>query len=43
MVQFPNNAYDSATGIPDEDNGIFETTGLANQYDHFSELVRRIQ
>ena len=31
---------DIATGIPDSDNGVFEMTGLAHQYDHFSTLVR---
>lgn len=40
---FNPGAQDIATGIPDEDNGIFEITELAHQYDHFSELVRRIQ
>lgn len=39
---FNPGAADIATGIPDEDNGIFEMTGLAHQYDHFSTLTRSI-
>ncbi|WP_417506345.1 hypothetical protein [Marinomonas gallaica] len=33
---------DIATNIPDNENGIFEITGLAQQYDQFSTLKRRI-
>jgi hypothetical protein len=40
---FNPGAADIATGIPDADNGIFEITGLAHQYDHFSELTRKVQ
>ena len=37
---FNPGASDIATGIPDSDNGMFEVTGLAQQYDHFSTLAR---
>jgi hypothetical protein len=40
---FNPGANDIATGIPDEDNGIFEMTGLGHQYDHFSVLIRNLQ
>ena len=40
---FNPGAADIATGIPDEDNGVFEITGLAHQYDHFSTLVREVK
>lgn len=33
---------DITTGIPDSDNGIFEMTGLAHQYDQFATLKRMI-
>jgi len=39
---FNPGAADIATGIPDSDNGVFEMTGLAHQYDQFSELHRNI-
>ncbi|MBL8260172.1 MAG: hypothetical protein JNM60_10225 [Candidatus Competibacteraceae bacterium] len=34
---------DIATGIPDSDNGIFEITGLGNQFDQTAELRRIIK
>ncbi|MEY4583408.1 MAG: hypothetical protein RL701_8111 [Pseudomonadota bacterium] len=34
---------DMATAIPDDDNGRFEVTGLAKQYDSYSSLRRRLQ
>jgi len=34
---------DIVTGIPDDENGIFEITGLAKQYTHTSELKRIIE
>ncbi len=37
---FNPGQQDITTGIPDSDNGIFEMTGLANQYDQFSTLKR---
>lgn len=40
---FNPGANDIVTGIPDEDNGIFEMTGLAKQYDQFAELVRVVE
>jgi hypothetical protein len=40
---FNPGAKDIATGIPDNENGIFEMTGLAHQYDHFSTLVRSVK
>jgi hypothetical protein len=40
---FNPGANDIATGIPDSDNGRFEMTGLAHQYDHFSTLVRNLE
>jgi hypothetical protein len=36
-------AADIATGIPDEDNGRFEITGLAKQYLNYSELQRTVR
>lgn len=39
---FNPGAADIATGIPDSDNGVFEMTGLAHQYDQFSVLRRNI-
>jgi len=40
---FNPKAHDIATGIPDSENGEFERTGLAHQYDHFSELTRLLE
>lgn len=40
MYNFNPGAADIATGIPDEANGIFEITGLAQQYLNVSELTR---
>ena len=34
---------DIATGIPDSDNGIFEITGLGNQFDQTAESRRIIK
>lgn len=39
---FNPGAADIATGIPDSDNGIFEVTGLAHQYDQFATLWKGI-
>jgi hypothetical protein len=39
---FNPNQHDIATGTPDADNGIFEMTGLAHQYDHFATLSRSV-
>jgi hypothetical protein len=38
----PGNV-DVATGIPDDDNGMFETTGLGHQFDHFGSLRRLLE
>jgi len=38
----PGN-HDIATGIPDSENGIFEITGLANQYLNYSTLKRTVE
>jgi hypothetical protein len=40
---FNPNAKDIATGIPDSDNGVFEVTGLAKQYDQYAELKRHVE
>jgi hypothetical protein len=40
---FNPGAQDIATGIADSDNGLFEQTGLAHQYDHFATLVRLLE
>jgi hypothetical protein len=40
---FNPGANDIVTGISDSDNGRFEMTGLAHQYDHFSTLMRNLQ
>ena len=37
---FNPGAQDIVTGIPDADNGIFEMTGLAHQYDQLSRIKR---
>jgi len=37
---FNPGQQDIVTGIPDSDNGIFEMTGLAHQYDQFSRIKR---
>lgn len=37
------DAKDIATGIPDSDNGVFEVTGLAKQYDQYAELERHVE
>lgn len=39
---FNPGAQDIATGIPDSDNGLFEITGLAQQYTQTAVLKRRI-
>ncbi len=39
---FNPGAQDIATGIPDQDNGIFEMTGMAHQYTNYATLKRRI-
>jgi len=39
---FNPGQHDIATGIPDSDNGIFEMTGLAHQFEQFSILKRVI-
>jgi hypothetical protein len=39
---FNPGAHDIATGIPDGANGIFEVTGLARQYMHYSTLQRSV-
>lgn len=39
---FNPGAKDIATGIPDSANGIFEVTGLANQYMNTSALERKV-
>ena len=33
---------DIATGIPDDDNGVFEVTGLAHQYTNYGEMSRTV-
>jgi hypothetical protein len=40
---FNPGAADIATGIPDDDNGRFEVTGLGKQFDSYSSLRRRLQ
>ncbi|MGK3985110.1 hypothetical protein WME99_47620 [Sorangium sp. So ce136] len=40
---FKPDAQDIATGIPDSDNGVFEVTGLAQQYMHYSSMVRLVR
>ncbi len=40
---FNPGATDIATGIPDDENGIFEVTGLAKQYMNYATLTRRIE
>jgi len=40
---FNPGAADIATGMPDSDNGRFEVTGLAHQYDNFSTLTRLLE
>lgn len=39
---FNPGAADIATGIPDDDNGVFEITGLAKQYMNTATLTRRV-
>ena len=39
---FNPDSEDIATGIPDEANGVFEVTGLAQQYTNYSTLTRTI-
>ena len=39
---FKPDAEDIATGIPDEANGVFEVTGLAQQYTNYSTLTRTV-
>ena len=41
-LQFQSGAADIATGIPDEENGVFEVTGLAKPYMNNAMLARRI-
>jgi hypothetical protein len=43
MYNFNPGAADISTGIPDDENGIFEITGLARQYLTVATLKRRIQ
>jgi hypothetical protein len=40
---FNPGAKDIATGIPDDDNGVFEVTGLAKQYMNYATLTRRVE
>ncbi|MES3151118.1 hypothetical protein [Sphingomonas faeni] len=39
---FNPGAADIATGIPDDENGVFEITGLAKQYMNAATLTRRV-
>jgi len=39
---FNPGAADIATGIPDDENGMFELTGLAKQYMNYATLTRRV-
>jgi len=39
---FNPGAADIATGIPDDENGVFEITGLAKQYMNTATLTRRV-
>jgi hypothetical protein len=43
MYNFNPGAKDIATGIPDDANGVFEITGLAQQYLNVAELRRSFQ
>lgn len=40
---FNPGAHDIATGIPDQDNGRFEITGLAHQYMNYGTVTRHIR
>ncbi len=39
---FNPGAADIATGIPNDENGVFEITGLAKQYMNYATLTRRV-